>query len=214
MFGIYAITMNANDLCNEQIWSLEAGYTGQFDKRLSLRVDGYYQRYEDLIGYHDTPNPWDVIITQATNVDGADAFGGEVELSWQDKWGKLSAWYAYNELEPDRSYQELRAYHPARHKTGLTARVFLSSGMVFNGNYRFTSRTNFSDDETITPTTVGNTQRLDLSVSKAFADKHGELAIGVADVFNETELKAIALGRLSNHETPGRMFFARLQLKF
>jgi iron complex outermembrane receptor protein len=147
--GIYAINMNANDLRNEQIYSLEAGYTGQFDKRLSLRVDTYYQRYEDLIGYHDTPNPWGVIITQAENVDGAHAFGGEVELAWEHKWGKLSAWYAYNDLCTDRSYQELRAYHPARHKTGLTARVFLSSGMVFNGNYRFTSRTNFSDDETV-----------------------------------------------------------------
>lgn len=124
------------------------------------------------------------------------------------------SWYAYNDLNPNRSFQELRAYHPAKHKTGLTARIFLSGGITLNGNYRFTSRTNFSDDETITPTTVGNTQRLDLSVSKIFADKCGELTIGVADVFNETELKAPALGRLSHYKTPGRMFFVRLQYKF
>ena len=214
MPGLYAFTMNANDLCNEEIWSLEAGYTGQFSKRLSLRVDGYYQRYDDMIGYKDTPNPFDVIDTQATNVDGAEALGGEVELAWKYKWGKLSTWYAYNDLNPDRSYQELRAYHPAKHKRGMTARVFLSSDMVFNSNYRFTSRSNFSDDETIPNTTVGSTHRLDVSVSKTFADKRGELAVGVADVFNETELKAVALGRLSHYETPGRTFFARLQLKF
>jgi outer membrane cobalamin receptor len=213
-YGIYAVNMNPNDLINEEIWSLEAGYTGQFAKGISLRVDSYYQRYNDLIGYHDTPNPWGVIITQADNGEGADALGGEVELAWNQKWGKLSVWHAYNDLDTDRSYEELRAYHPAKHKTGLTARAFLASDVELNANYRFTSRTNFSSDETVKPTTVESTHRLDLSVSKTFADKRGELTVGVADVFNQTEVKAIALARLCNHDTPGRMFFARMQLKF
>ena len=38
--------------------------------------------------------------------------------------------------------------------------------------------------------------------------------VGVADVLNETTDYVVEQGHFTGHETPGRMFFAKLQLKF
>jgi hypothetical protein len=56
--------------------------------------------------------------------------------------------------------------------------------------------------------------RLDLTLSRKFAKGKGELMIGVADVLNKTNSPVFDSGYLSAHETPGRMFFGRVQIKF
>jgi outer membrane receptor protein involved in Fe transport len=202
----------ADGLDNEETYSLELGYTGKFTRNLKLRADVYYQRYDKLIGYTKT-YVGTIPYHKAGNIDGADAWGSELELIIEGKRGKLSAWYAYNDFQGDVSQQGIRAYIPAQHKVGLTGRLFLPDGWTFNTNYKFTNSTRTLDlDTTILDT--GSSHRLDLTAAKQFSNGHGEIMIGVSDIFNNTRGPHFALGGLTAHETPGRTFFIRLQLRF
>ena len=211
--GLYAFNVRpADELENEETYSLEAGYTGKLAKNLTLCANTYYQRFEKLIGYAKTyvgPLPYH----KTENIDGADSWGAEVELALGGKPGKISAWYAYNAFQEDISQQGIRAYVPAEHKAGLTGRLFLSDGWTFNANYKYMDTTRKLDLDT-TLLEVGSSHRLDLGLAKEFAKGKGEFMIGVSDLLNKTNDAHFAIGQLTAHETPGRMFFARLQLKF
>ena len=203
----------ADDLDNEETYSLELGYTGKLNRNLTLRTDAYYQRYSKLIGYTKVFDVYGLPYHKAENIDGADSWGTEVELSLQGKKGKLSIWYAYNDFQEDTSQQGIRSYLPAKHKAGLTGRLFLSDGWTFNANYKCMSSCRVLSLDT-TLMDAGSSNRLDLSVAKEFAKGKGEFMIGVSDVLNETNDPHFGIGQLSAHETPGRMFFVRMQLKF
>lgn len=59
--------------------------------------------------------------------------------------------------------------------------------------------------------------RLDVTLAKefVFGKASGELMIGVTDIFNQTEQQVSSEAHtFINHETPGRTFFGRLQLRF
>jgi hypothetical protein len=56
--------------------------------------------------------------------------------------------------------------------------------------------------------------RLDLTLSRKVAEGNGEFMIGVADVLNKTTDPVFDTGYLTALETPGRIFFCRLQIKF
>jgi outer membrane receptor for ferrienterochelin and colicin len=199
-----------NELQNEETWAVEAGYTTRVLDILTLRVDTYYQRFERLIAYRNsTAIPVNFV---ADNIDGADSWGVETELAMSSKNGKLSLWHAWNNFQVDTPHQVLRTYMPAQHKVGLTGRLYLSNGLTFNANYRYKSTTPVSGDTTIFP--VDPDHRLDLSISKTFAHGNGEWMLGVTDVFNKTQGPNWTIGSLSSFETPGRMFFTRIQIHF
>ena len=213
--GFWAINaMAPSNLDNEETWALEAGYTGKLTENLTLRADTYYQRFTKLIGYRIIPAPLPLGRTfyQPDNIDGADSWGTEVELALERKNGRLSAWYAYNDFQEDISHQLIRSYAPAQHKVGLTGRLFLDDGWALNANYRYTGTTPVVGDTTIFD--IGASHRLDLGVAKQFAEGHGEVMVGVSDVFNKTNGPNFGIGQVTAHETPGRMFFIRLQYKF
>lgn len=212
--GLYAFNvLPANDLKNEETYSIEAGYTGRLARNLTLRADTYYQRYSRLIGYIKIYDAYGLPYHQAKNIDGADSWGSELELTLAGKPGKLSAWYAYNDFHEDKSQQGIRAYLPAKHKVGLTGHLFCPDGWTFNAYYRYTDSTNTLNlDTTILDTDPSH--RLDLALTKNFAKNTSEIMIGVSDVLNETNGPHFASGQLSAHETPGRMFFLRFQTKF
>ena len=215
--GAYLLNLTPPDgLDNEETYSLEAGYVGKIAEGMTLRVDGYYQRFEHLIGFTTVADPLAIGRTffVPANVDGADSWGVETELAIEGKTGKLSAWYAYNDFEPDQSGQAFRAYLPAKHKVGLTGRLFLDDGWTLNGNYKFTSVT---DGEHANPLNVINparSHRLDLGVAKEVFNGRGELMIGVSNLLDRTNDSISGVGMLTDHETPGRMLFVRLQLRF
>ncbi len=213
--GFWAINTTApSDLENEETWALEAGYTGKLTDNLILRADTYYQRFTKLIGYRTTPDPLPLGRTfyQPDNIDGADSWGSEVELALERKNGKLSAWYAYNDFQEDIYKQLIRSYAPARHKVGLTGRLFLNDGWALNANYRYTGTTPVVGDTMIFD--IGESHRLDLAVAKQFAEGRGELMVGVSDIFNNTNGPNFGIGQVTAHETPGRTFFVATQLRF
>ncbi len=209
---LFNVLKPIDDLENEETWSLEAGYTGRITNNLTLRADTYYQRFTKLIGY-TTTTIGGLPYYRADNVDGADSWGTELELSVQNKTGKLSTWYAYNDFKTDKSQQPIRAYMPAQHKVGLTGRLLLKDGWTLNTNYIFAGTTpTLNSDSTIFD--VGSSHRLDLTIAKEFEKGKGELMFGVSDVFNKTNGPNFGIGQLSAHETPGRTFFVRLLFRF
>jgi len=201
-----------NTLDNEGTYSFEAGYTGRLAENLSLNVDAYYQRMERLIGVRSVTNPFTTVTTSTfDNVNGADSWGAETSLAWQYKTVKISAWYAYNDLVTDEFAQVTRSMSPSQHKAGLNGRWYLDKDWTFNTNYVF------QNGKRMYATTVkdlSSFNRLDLTLSRKFAKGNGELIVGVSDVLNETTNPVTDTGYLTALETPGRMFFARLQLKF
>ncbi len=204
----------SDQLKNEHTWSVEAGYSGEFQGDFLARVDLYHQRYEDLIGFILLPN----FDTQAQNIDGANGDGGEIEFTWapMTTWSaqraRVSAWYAYNRLETDLRDQAIRAFTPAENKVGVTTRLPLPQQFAFNLNYAFTG----SSDDADLPigTHVSIHHQCDITLAWALPQHHGELMIGVWDVFHQTDGPVAATGTSLPHNTPGQTFFVRGVLDF
>ena len=205
------------NLDNEEIVSLEAGYDGKVNDSTTFRINSYYQWYDEMIGFSSLGGNF----FQPKNIGRADGYGVEPELSFHNKDYKLTLWYAYNRFStkedpPDISEtQEVRAYLPANSKAGATLRWFLEKQTTLNVNYKYATTTDGSygpigDD-------IPKYNRVDITLAKAFkAGKvDGEFMVGVSDIFDETELKVGDQGSiLYSHETPGRILFTRLQVHF
>ncbi|MDY6912958.1 MAG: TonB-dependent receptor [Planctomycetota bacterium] len=213
--GLYAAQMlGPGSLNNEETWSIEAGYTGRLARGLTLRADAYFQRFDDLIGLRRIPEPLPVVGRRfylVDNQNGANTLGGELELEWKGKAGKISAWYAYNEFDINITHLGIRSFAPSRHKVGMTGRLFLPHDWTLNANWRY-------NDETTSHGISGSNadvyQRLDLAVAKELIKGHGEMMIGINDVLNVSHEPVLGLGERMGHKTPGRTFFVRFQLKF
>lgn len=207
-----------NDPDNEETWTIETGYRGKIWGPLSLRADGYYQRYEKLIGidYWDDPNPplpgFSRFFSGLRTLGGANAWGGEVELAAENKTGKASIWYAYQAMRPDQGDQQnMRACLPAPHKIGATGRLSLPHGFTLSANYRFSES---ASGVAIGALSYERSHRLDLNVAKKLGD-NAELMLGVNDVLeNHNPGAALATTSVLQHETPGRMLFLRFQIQF
>lgn len=198
-------------LDNEQIYAIEAGYTGRLSPDLTFRADGYYQVFDELVGARLIASTPFTTLFRIDNLAGATAWGGEFELAYRkDNWS-ASAWYTYNDFQEDISSQQIRAYPPAPHKVGLTGRAHLPHDVTVNANYRYTSWT--PTDPSLDQPARGS-HRMDLTLAKSIADGRGEVMVGVTDLLDSTDRAVQGIGALTAHQTPGRTFFARLQLNF
>jgi outer membrane receptor protein involved in Fe transport len=162
-------------------------------------------------------------ITTSTFVStgGANLYGIEAELRTKiNDNSTLSAWYTYHQLDLDDHAQVIRSFDPARHKTGLLYRWFMDKNWVFNLNYSnsiFSTAYDISSVGTAQFSPFNETEtlnRLDLSISRKILQGDGELMIGVADVLNKTYPMTYDYTNFTGHETPGRMFFGRIQIHF
>ncbi len=212
--GLFAFNvLQPGNLENEETWSLEAGYTGKLAKDLTLRVNTYFQRFKKMIGYVSLPDGFGLgrALYQADNIGGADSYGAELEIEKRIRIGKISAWYAYNEIQRDDVKQNMRSYGPANHKVGLNFRWQVLEKITANLNYRYTNTT---PSFVSTAPTVGQSNRFDIIISREFADGSGEISVGVLDLLQETVGPNYAMGQLTAHQTPGRTFIVRLQYEF
>jgi outer membrane receptor for ferrienterochelin and colicin len=215
---LWAVNMYPpDDLDNEETVSVEAGYTGRLNTYTTWRTDLYYQHYEKLIGYRylDDPLGLNRYLITTDNIGGADAWGAENELALEGKPGKLSLWYAYNDVRRKHGEgQEIRAFLPATHKAGITGRVHLPWDFTLNVNYCFADETITGFGDNNNAPSVGATHHLDITVSREILNGAGEIMAGVSDVLKERRDPVYAEAQTASHETPGRMFFVRMQLKF
>lgn len=207
-----------DDLENEQTWSVEAGYVAELPSEIVFRVDGYYQRYEDLIGYYTQFAPGPIAVVQAQNIDGATGKGGEVEIgwsplpTWSDRRVRVQAWYAYNDLDVDENVPDFRAWTPGEHKAGLNLRVPLPERLTFSVNYAYTSSS--MDPDESGDAHVGPHHQMDVTLAWAVPGNWGELMIGGWDVLHERDDPLVSTGTYLAHETPGRTLFVRATLDF
>lgn len=208
--GLFNTFRPLDDLRNEGTWSIEGGYIGKVAKGVTLNVNSYYQRFDHLVGV-DISTVGPVTNSTFNNVGGGNAYGTEFELAMENKRGKLSAWYAYQHFNTDEYEQVIRAYHPSRHKSGLTGRLFLPDDWTLNANYAYNDSIPGLNNAVVSAHPF---HRLDLTIAKKFADGNGEFMIGVADVLNNTNDPVFGIGEFAAHETPGRTFFIRLQFNF
>ena len=203
-------------LKNETTYALETGYSGQLSDRLALRIDAYYQRMDHFIGATNTTVdmfgfPFSTVMFE--NQRGANAYGAECELTYAFKQANISAWYAYNELHTDVKDADIRSYMPSLHKAGLRLRYSLDDQWTAAANYAYNNVININD--ITTPFIRAKTfNRIDLTLSRKLGKNAGEFMLGVADLFNETSDPFGEINALTSYETPGRTFFARLQISF
>ncbi len=200
-------------LDNEEIWSLETGYTGRLTEDLTFRADAYYQRYQDLTGAALFPDPLQLgrTIAQLQQLGDANAVGAELELRYTTDRLEASLWWAVNEFDfREDAMQNARAFEPAKHKVGASLRADVLSWLTLTANYRYTGVTPAS---LFTPAIPAH-NRLDLVATMQLGSV-SELQIGVRDVFDDTDLAVDTVGSgVQPFETPGRTFFVRLQASF
>jgi outer membrane cobalamin receptor len=209
--GMFIGKSSPDGLDNEGIYSLEAGYTGRLNKNLSLDIDTYYQQMNGLIGTRNVTNMFGVSTETFGNINGADAYGGEISLTWQHKMGTVRAWYAYNAVVTDEFGQITRSLLPSQNKAGLSGRWYVDKDWTFNTNYVFQSAIRVY--ETAADYTR-RSSRLDLTLSRKFAKGNGEFMFGVMDVLNKDTEPVYDSVNMTALETPARTFFARLQFAF
>ncbi len=210
--GLIRIT-SQKDMKNEGIFSLEAGYTGRFDRGLTVRLDGYWQKYNNLVGLRNIAGPGAINIQNYSGED-AEAWGAELEIGLENKSGKIAAWYAYNDFATEKYSQSVRTYTPSQHKYGITARKYLPDDFTFNVNFNFNERTYLSTNTSIKGKATEDTYHLDMTLSKKIFNGNGEIMIGVSDLLSKYHKAAHTYNTLAAHKTPGRMFFMRMELKF
>lgn len=213
---MFTVIPPVDDLKNETTYALEAGYTGRFSDRLTVRIDAYYQRMDHILGANTTVvDVLGVPISTTTfeNQRGANAYGAELELIYAFDHADVSAWYAYNELHTDDIIGDIRAFKPARHKAGIKTRYHIDDRWTaaaffsYNDALHVNGATSpFADAETFS--------QLDLTLSRKLGNNAGEFMIGVSDLLNETQGPIGDINTFTMFETPGRTFFARLQLYF
>lgn len=210
----HAFTLHEpEDLDHERVWAAELGYRGQMTDTLAFEIDGYYQRYEELIGAREVSQnpgqpPQEFVIE---NIDGADAWGAETRLVYEREALKLTGWYAYNAFEPDQRNQDVRASYPARHKVGAIGRASLPQDWSLHTHYTYRTTTTL---DSLTPVRAGAFHQVDVNVAKAFNGGQGELRLGVKDVFDGAGGEVAPLGQMEGHETPGRTIFGALRVHF
>jgi outer membrane cobalamin receptor len=203
--GFFELGLPSKKLKNEKTESIELGYTGRISGNIVLKLDGYYQRFDNLIHLNSAATEW-------ANLDGGDAAGAELELTLEEKWGKLSTWYAYNYFRTDQYAQGIRSFYPSYHKAGITGRFTMSNHWTLNSSYIYNDGTILPMSGELDETDI--LHRFDISLSRPFAGEKGELMVGVTDVLNDNHDVIFPNGQFTNHETPGRSAFLRLQLKF
>jgi outer membrane receptor protein involved in Fe transport len=208
----------SQDLENEQTWSLEAGYAAELTGDLRLRIDGFYQRYEDLIGFRATPTGPTAVTIQAMNFGGAQGHGGEIELvwsprpGWSDRPAQMKAWFGYHELDVDDEVEDFRAWDPAKHKAGAGMRLPLLQRFSFAVNYVYDDGSR--DIDAAGDNLIGSHHQLDLTLAWAIPGGYGELMVGGWDVLHEQDEEVDGTGTYIPHETPGRTLFVRAILEF
>ena len=179
---------------------------------------------ERLIGaVNETEMVFGFPVTTSTfvNTGGANCYGIEAEVKTKiGNSSTLSAWYSFHNLDLDHHAQIIRSFHPAKNRAGLTYRWFLDKNWVFNTNYSYmciSEGQGTSSTGTVQFSPFNEAKmlhRLDLALSRKILEGSGEIMFGVTDVLNNTYPAVYDFMNFSGFETPGRMFFGRLQLRF
>lgn len=199
---------------SEQAWSVEGGYQWSIQENFRFKADLYYMWYDGLIGAQTDLSLsaagvplYDLLITNSGDADG---YGAEMELDYTAGPVLWSVWYAYNKFDTEFVHQSIRAFLPAKNKVGVNMRWSVDRNWIVNGQYAYSDRV--KDD--VSESAIEAAHHLDLTVSRAFFSRKGELMLGVMDIFNKEYDPVSGLDDGRQHTIPGRTFFLRAQYTF
>lgn len=199
---------------SEQAWSLESCYHWKVQENIGLKAELYYMWYKELIGarteYGLTEAGFPESYLFVDNTGDAEGYGLELELDYESGPLLVSAWYAYNDFETEHEHQSIRSFLPAKNKFGINLRWTIDKHWTMNGQYAYSDVV----DEDISDYSIESTSHLDLTLSRSFLDKNGEIMFGVMDLLNTDYDPVVGLDQTSGHSTPGRTFFCRVQYTF
>jgi len=202
------------EMASEQALSLESGYQWNIQENIRFKTDFYYMWYENLIGlqrnYGLTAAGLPTYHLFVDNTGDADGYGVELELDYESGPLLWRIWYAYNDFETEYEYQSIRSFLPAKNKLGMTLRWIIDENWTFNGQYAYSDLV----DEDVTDYSIESANHLDLTISRSFFDKDGEVMLGVMDLFTREYDPVVGLDQTSGHSVPGRTFFCRVQYTF
>ncbi len=201
------------DLNPEQAWTVETGYNWRVSEILQFKGDLYYMWYEDLIGARTEYGLTESFLPSYSifidNTGDAEGYGCELELEYKSGPLVASLWYAFNEFETEYDNQSIRAFLPAKNKVGMKVRYHIGEQWTVNGQYAYSDKV-YEDTGANSLEAINH---LDLTVSRSFLAKKGELMFGVLDLL-EKEHDPIVADGYSVSPIPGRTFFCRLQYSF
>ena len=215
--GTFGLTLNPDDgLQNESLLSLEAGLASDLGRGWTARLDGYVQRYDDLIAYNNTRDAIGLVTAEPDGSGDAVAYGVEAELGYRYEAWQATAWYAFNQFDLDSV--NARAYLPASHKVGVSGRWSITPRTVLSLNYRYTGTTRSSNERGINESiNVPSHHILDLALTVPAGDR-GTFTLGVHDLLDEGDVLATSFAATRTFSgfspTPGRVGYARLTFEF
>lgn len=202
------------DMESEQAWSLESGYHWKIQDHIQFKSDFYYMWYSNLIGgrteYDLSATAIPAAYTIVTNTGDADGYGFELELDYSSGPLLWTVWYAYNNFETEHEKQSIRSFLPAKNKVGFTLRWKIDENWTFNGQYTYSDLV----QEDVSANSIDSSNHLDLTLSRHFLGKNGEIMLGVMDIFTKEYDPVIGLDQTGSSPIPGRTFFGRLQYAF
>ena len=195
------------DLENEEVRSLEAGYTAAMGEGLWFRADGFYQKYSNLIGGEGLrTTAFGQQFFHLANVGNAEAYGGELELTYEKKNYKLSAWYGYNHFLSLSANPNTRSFMPPDNSVGFSALWHITHQWTIEGQYRFMASAQTNALSTAFQPASYNL--LDLALSYAFLNNNAEFTVGINDLLDQTHHADFEDGSFTSHDIPGRTIFA------
>ncbi len=204
----FPLFKSTDDMGNEHITSYELGYTALFSSNYTLRLNAYYQDYDDLIARMTVfPNG---AVYQRQNGAKATAMGAEAEFEVKGESGLISLWAGYHDFkwrDMAANLDSVDTVKPARLKAGLTGRAYLPAESVLSLHYKYSGKSDhvFPGVSSSWPAS----HRLDLTLSKAFFDGKAELLVGVSDLLDDTGDPASNIYlHTPSHETAGAPFLS------
>lgn len=210
LFGLFNVIAPPRPLENESTYAFEVGYTGVLDKSLILQVNSYYQKFDNILGSRTVVDGFGVSNSTFENLQSADTYGAECEITYKKERFELTSWYAFNEFLLDPADQMMRAHAPTKHKAGLRTRLLLDNNWALSANYTY----NDSLANVVAAFPMKALHRVDVTLSHRFKNDRGEIMFGVSDLLNEACSPNYDVSSFTSYETPGRTFFTRLQLNF
>ncbi len=197
--GVILIGEGNDSLENEEMISYEIGYRGQLRENLSMNIEGYINKDNDMIALNKAltqetltwpSSPWSDTdwYDQYNNVYDVTTWGVETSLEWRPAdWWLLRGFHAYihqtkrNELTNWRTGETGIILSP-KHRVGLTNRFKLDETTTLNTQLYWT--------DTVTPyheyIQGEPVWRLDIRLARRFLSDRAEIAVGALGLLSRS----------------------------
>ena len=204
-------TVSTNhDVDNEQVTSLQLGYSFDHSENIKFDFDSYYHRYRDtvgasMVGFDPMLGP----LIQVSNNSDVDVKGIQGKMTFDNDYFDIELWSSYEDIDVTAVPTDVMSVLPPDFKVGLNTRYYISDSWTLNANYKYTDDI-FSGSDVI----VDETSDLTIAVAKEFADGNGEIMIGVQNLLDEDFTYNFLQDPDEVDMSVGRTFFGRLQIRF